>query len=125
MKYHMFFKNESIQDEIVNEIRGNILFILNISEDIASRAKIKRNTDIIYRLDQYVPPDNEFGSSTVKMDDFSVNDAKLQLSVSSDCIVNIDGEMDVQASGSSKVKYCGKGELGSIEASGFSKVKRM
>jgi len=65
------------------------------------------------------------GSSTVKMDDFRVNDAKLQLSGSSNCMVNIDGEMDVQASGSSKVKYCGKGELGSIEVSGFSKVKRM
>jgi len=65
------------------------------------------------------------GSSTVKMDDFSVNDAKLQLSGSSDCMVNIGGEMDVHASGSSKVKYCGKGELGSIETSGFSKVKRL
>lgn len=65
------------------------------------------------------------GASTVKMNDFRVNDACLTLSGSSNCRVNIDGEMDVQASGSSRVKYCGKGELGSIETSGFSKVKRM
>jgi len=65
------------------------------------------------------------GASTIKMDDFCVNDASLKLSGSSNCRVNIDGDMDVQASGSSRVKYCGNGKLGSIETSGFSKVKRM
>jgi len=68
---------------------------------------------------------NASGSSQITMDEFKVNDARLALSGSSLCMINIDGEMDVKASGSSKVKYCGKGELGSIEASGFSKVKRM
>ncbi|MBN2600853.1 MAG: DUF2807 domain-containing protein [Candidatus Marinimicrobia bacterium] len=92
---------------------GNIDLNLSGASDVTLKGK-GENLDI-----------HASGSSLVRMDDFKVNDAKLELSGASNCMVNIDGEMDVYASGSSKVKYCGKGELGSIEASGSSKVKRM
>ena len=65
------------------------------------------------------------GSSDITMDKFSVADAYLGLSGASRCLVNINGELDVQASGSSKIRYCGSGSLGNIETSGSSKVKRM
>lgn len=65
------------------------------------------------------------GSSDVELDEYVVNDARLNLSGASDCKVYINGTMDVRASGSSKVKYCGNGAPGSVETSGFSRVKRM
>ena len=65
------------------------------------------------------------GASTLKMGEFPVRDARLSLSGASNCLVNIAGELDVHASGSSNVKYCGKGTLGSIEASGCSRIKRI
>jgi len=68
---------------------------------------------------------NASGASTVRMDDFSVMDADLNLSGASKCLLNVDGEMDIHASGASKVKYCGKGQINSIDISGASKVRRM
>lgn len=68
---------------------------------------------------------NLSGASNVRMDDFCSNDANLYLSGASNCVVNIDGEMDVRASGSSKVKYCGEGEISTVESSGFSRVSRL
>jgi len=65
------------------------------------------------------------GASKVRMADFSCNDASLHLSGASHCLVYIDGELDVSASGSSHVKYRGKGRIGSVESSGFSRVSRM
>lgn len=65
------------------------------------------------------------GASNVRMGDFCSNDANLYLSGASNCVINIDGEMDVRASGSSKVKYCGEGEISTIESSGFSRVSRL
>lgn len=65
------------------------------------------------------------GASTLKTSQYMVRDARLSLSGASTCLVNIAGELDVRASGSSNVKYCGKGTLGSIEASGFSQVTRI
>jgi hypothetical protein len=65
------------------------------------------------------------GASTLRMSEFLVGNARLSLSGASNCLVNIAGELDVHASGSSNVKYCGKGTLGSIEASGCSRIKRI
>ncbi len=65
------------------------------------------------------------GSSSITMDEFEVADARLELSGSSKCLVNIAGELDVHASGSSKVKYCGPGCIGTVETSGASRVRRI
>jgi len=65
------------------------------------------------------------GVSTVKMDNFHVNDAGLSLSGSSNCRVNIGGHLNINASGSSTIEYCGSGEIGSIETSGSSRIRRI
>lgn len=56
----LFLRKDSILgSERHNELLGNAFFILSISEEIAKRAQIKRNTDTIYRADLFVPPDLE------------------------------------------------------------------
>jgi hypothetical protein len=65
------------------------------------------------------------GASTVTLNEFRVKDASLGLSGASKCMVNIEGELDVTASGSSKVKYCGPGSIGSVQTTGSSKIRKM
>ena len=64
------------------------------------------------------------GSSDVDLAEFSVEDADLKLSGSSEVILNVNGTLDVTASGSSDVEYLGEPSLGSIQTSGSSSVSR-
>ncbi len=64
------------------------------------------------------------GSSDVDLAEFPVEDADLNLSGSSEIILNVSGTLDVSASGSSDVEYVGEPSLGSIQTSGSSSVSR-
>jgi hypothetical protein len=64
------------------------------------------------------------GSSDVDLAEFPVEDADLDLSGSSEIILNVNGTLDVSASGSSDVEYVGEPTLGSIDTSGSSSVSR-
>jgi len=64
------------------------------------------------------------GSSDVDLAEFPVEDADLDLSGSSEIILNVNGTLDVSASGSSDVEYVGEPTLGSIQTSGSSSVSR-
>jgi hypothetical protein len=63
------------------------------------------------------------GASRVDMEEFSVDDASLDLSGSSEVTVNVSGILDVSASGASDVIYVGNPTLGSIETSGSSSIQ--
>ena len=60
------------------------------------------------------------GASEADLEMFTVNNASLDLSGSSDVTVNASGTLDVHASGASDVKYVGSPTIGTIETSGAS-----
>lgn len=62
------------------------------------------------------------GSSDLKLFDFAVEDADIQVSGSSTAEVNVNGTMNVNASGASDVTYTGNPSLGNIDTSGSSSV---
>lgn len=62
------------------------------------------------------------GNSTADLGDFPVGDAEVKASGASDVTVNVDGTLDVDASGASEIQYLGNPTLGSIELSGASSV---
>jgi hypothetical protein len=64
------------------------------------------------------------GASEIDLSKFPVEDAVLKLSGSSQVIVNLNGTLDVNASGSSDVTYLGSPALGDIQTSGSSSVSR-
>lgn len=61
-------KTPFLPKDISNELMGIAKFILEMNESIASRAKIKRNTDISFYKEIYIPPTNqlEIFSSFIK-----------------------------------------------------------
>jgi hypothetical protein len=64
------------------------------------------------------------GSSDIDLSDFSTSDVKVGLSGSSEAILNLDGTLDVDASGASRVYYRGEATLGRIDTSGKASVRR-
>lgn len=64
------------------------------------------------------------GSSKVDLEQFPVNDARLDLSGSSEAIVNVSGVLNVSASGASDVTFVGEPQLGDVETSGASSIQR-
>lgn len=64
------------------------------------------------------------GASDVKLPNYPVEDADLNLSGSSDVLINLSGTLDVDASGSSNVTYLGSPTLGDIRTSGSSSISR-
>ena len=67
---------------------------------------------------------NSSGASDIDLTNFPVEDASLKLSGSSQVAVNVNGTLDVSASGSSDVTYRGEPRLGDISTSGSSSVSR-
>ena len=63
------------------------------------------------------------GASRADLERFAVGDATLDLSGSSDVTVNVDGEINVSASGASDVTYYGSPTLGEIDTSGASSIQ--
>jgi len=64
------------------------------------------------------------GASHVRLSDFSVVDAEVNLSGASDATVNASGRLDGDLSGASKLNYIGNPTLGSISASGGSTISQ-
>lgn len=64
------------------------------------------------------------GASEVDLGNFSVTDADVKAAGASQVTVNPSGKLDANASGASQVYYVGSPTLGTIDATGASKVKR-
>ncbi len=64
------------------------------------------------------------GASQVNLADFSVVNATIKASGASQVTVNLSGKLNANASGASEVYYLGSPTLGTIDATGASKVKR-
>jgi hypothetical protein len=64
------------------------------------------------------------GASHVRLPDFSVVDADINLSGASDATMNASGRLDIDLSGGSELNYIGNPKLGSINISGGSTIKQ-
>jgi len=62
------------------------------------------------------------GASHANLEEFTVQNAALDISGASDVIVNVNGDLNVSASGASDVTYVGSPRLGDIETSGASSI---
>ncbi|MCM1989979.1 head GIN domain-containing protein [Oceanirhabdus seepicola] len=65
------------------------------------------------------------GVSGVDFEEFQVDNADIQISGSSNAIINADGKIKVAASGISKLEYKGDGTIESSGVSGLSEVKKI
>lgn len=64
------------------------------------------------------------GGSQLDLEAFSVDNADVHLSGGSRATVNVDGTLDIDLSGGSRVSYVGEPTLGDIDLSGGSRVDR-
>jgi hypothetical protein len=64
------------------------------------------------------------GASSVDLSQFTVTDADVQLSGASQAQVNMDGTLDANLSGASKLTYKGNVTLGHLETSGASSINQ-
>ncbi len=64
------------------------------------------------------------GASNLDLEDFPVQDADIELSGASEAEVVIDGILDIDASGASRLYFSGSPTMGRIDLSGASSIKR-
>ena len=64
------------------------------------------------------------GASRVELDNFPVNNADIKLSGASRGTVNLDGRLNADLSGASKLSYIGEPTMGDIETSGGSTLSK-
>jgi len=64
------------------------------------------------------------GASSLKLDDFTVSNANVDLSGASSGTVNLDGRLDADLSGASRLWYIGEPTMGDIDTSGASSVSK-
>jgi len=64
------------------------------------------------------------GASYLKLVDLKVGNASINLSGASNGIINLDGRLDADLSGASKLEYIGEPALGIMDITGASKLKR-
>ena len=67
---------------------------------------------------------NASGASRVKLAAFSINNADFELSGASSGTVNLDGRLDANLSGASKLEYIGEPTMGNIHTSGGSSLNK-
>jgi hypothetical protein len=63
------------------------------------------------------------GASQANLEQFTVQDAALDISGASEVIINVNGDLNVSASGASDVTYVGNPILGDMETSGASSIQ--
>ncbi len=63
-------------------------------------------------------------ASHLKLSGLTVNDANITLSGASDCIVNLNGRLDIELSGASELEYIGEPTLGEMDITGASTLKK-
>jgi hypothetical protein len=64
------------------------------------------------------------GGSTLDLDNFPVHDADIVFSGGSSGTISLDGNLDADLSGGSRLWYIGNPTLGDIETSGGSSIQR-
>ncbi|MCK5181463.1 MAG: DUF2807 domain-containing protein [Dehalococcoidia bacterium] len=64
------------------------------------------------------------GASSFKLDDFTVNDADINFSGASSGTVNLNGRLDADLSGASRLWYIGEPTMGTIDTSGASSLSK-
>jgi hypothetical protein len=64
------------------------------------------------------------GASSLKLDDFTVSNANVDLSGASSGTVNLNGRLDADVSGASRLWYIGEPTMGDIDTSGASTVSK-
>jgi len=64
------------------------------------------------------------GASRVKLDGFTVNNADINFNGASTGTVNLDGRLDADLSGASKLSYIGEPTMGNINTSGASTLSK-
>jgi hypothetical protein len=64
------------------------------------------------------------GASRLNLDDFTVNNADVNFSGASSGTINLDGRLDADLSGASKLWYIGEPTMGTINTSGASTVSK-
>ncbi len=64
------------------------------------------------------------GASHFNLDDFTVNNADVHFSGASSGTINLDGRLDADLSGASKLWYIGEPTMGTINTSGAAKVSK-
>jgi len=64
------------------------------------------------------------GASRFNLDDFIVNNADVNFSGASSCTVNLNGRLDANISGASKLWYIGEPTMGDINTSGASTISK-
>jgi hypothetical protein len=67
---------------------------------------------------------NVSGASRLNLDDFTVNNADVDFSGASSGTVNLDGRLDADLSGASRLWYIGEPTMGDIDTSGASTVSK-
>lgn len=67
---------------------------------------------------------NISGASNVNLEEFTLIDVYAQVSGASELVVSATGELNVEASGASDVRYVGDPTMGNIETSGASTIRR-
>ena len=67
---------------------------------------------------------NVSGASRVDLSRFPVNDVQIQLSGASNSTVNLNGRLDADLSGASKLSYIGEPTMGNINTSGGSTLNK-
>ena len=63
------------------------------------------------------------GASSADLADFPVADADIEVSGASSATVSVSGQLDLEVSGASRVRYRGNPTLGSVDASGGSSIE--
>ena len=64
------------------------------------------------------------GASRVELDNFPVDNVDVKLSGASGATVNLDGRLDANLSGASKLSYIGEPTMGDVRTSGGSSVSK-
>jgi hypothetical protein len=67
---------------------------------------------------------NVSGASRLNLDDFTVNNADVDFSGASSGTINLDGRLDADLSGASRLWYIGEPTMGDIDTSGASTVSK-
>jgi hypothetical protein len=62
------------------------------------------------------------GASSLKLDDFTVGNANVDFSGASSGTINLDGRLDADLSGASRLWYIGEPTMGTIDTSGASTI---
>jgi len=64
------------------------------------------------------------GASHLKLSGLTVNDANITLSGASDCTLNLNGRLDIDLSGASKLEYIGEPTIEEMDITGASTLKK-